>query len=351
MQEAMAQVKLELGRDAVILNTRKFRKGGFLGFFGQEKVEVMAAVDNSVPASSTKPKAAEQLETAINMTQKTAALQSELTDMRELMEQVLNRLPTADKKESPIITYLLERDVDLPVAETLAAGLPSGSLVNNEPLKKLLYNKICNFFPRIDGITIPNDGCKTVALIGPTGVGKTTTIAKLAAHFAIKENCKVALITADTYRIAAVEQLKTYADILEIPIEIVYTSADLMAALTLHQDKDLVLIDTAGRSPGNDEHLAELQSLLAINPYIETHLVLSATTKTKDALQIIKKFAICAPQKLLFTKVDEASNVGTILNIIYHFPTILSYITTGQNVPDDIEMVNAEKLADLMLRD
>ena len=348
MQEAMSQVKLELGRDAVILNTRKFHKGGFMGMFSKEKIEVVAAVDSPMAANVAKSNAKTE---ESRMIPKPTSLQTELTSMRQMMEQVLYRLPTLDKKNSPVITYLLDKDIDLSVAETLSEGISNESLVNNDGVKKLLHSKICKLFTRIDGISIPTVGCRKVALIGPTGVGKTTTIAKLAAYFSIHENYKVALITADTYRIAAVEQLKTYADIIGIPLEIVYTAAELKDALTKHQDKNLVLIDTAGRSPSNDEHLAELQTLLSVSPYMETHLVLSATTKTRDALQIIKKFAICAPQKLLFTKVDEASNVGTIVNILYHFPTILSYITTGQNVPDDIEVADAEKLANLMLRD
>jgi flagellar biosynthesis protein FlhF len=236
----------------------------------------------------------------------------------------------------------------------LIRGLPNDTTIIGSDqgiTRKLLVDRITNYLQRIDGITIPASGCKTVALIGPTGVGKTTTIAKLAANFAIKEGQRVALITADTYRIAAVEQLKTYSDIIGVPIDIVYSPDELKAALYRHRDKNLVLIDTAGRSPKSQYQLAELQSLLAVDPYIETHLVLSATTKYSDLLEIVKKFSVCSPQKFLLTKVDEAGYLGTVLNLLYQFPTALSYVTTGQNVPDDIELANAHKLANLILRD
>lgn len=357
MQDAMAQVKGDLGRDAVILHTRRFRKGGFLGFFSKEMVEVMAAVET--PALTTVEKKAPQF-TALPVVAKEkeetkiTALQLELANMRKMIEQLLYKMPKTDIQVSPLFELLVKNDVDSQIAENLIKGLPDDqSAAGSDALgvRQLLLERVSNYLQKVDGISIPSVGTKKVALIGPTGVGKTTTIAKLAANFTIKERCKVALVTADTYRISAVEQLKTYADIIGVPLEIVYTSDELKAALYRHRDKQLVLIDTAGRSPRNDFQLAELQALLEIDPYIETHLVLSATTKYKDALDIVNKFSVCSPQKFLFTKSDESSNLGVILNLLYQFPTALSYVTTGQNVPDDIELANPHKLANLILRD
>lgn len=348
MLEAMAQVKQDLGRDAVILHTRRFKKGGFLGFFGKEMVEVMAALDS--PAAPTVEKQ-QWVMPSVNSLEDTkiSAMQLEMSNMRKIMQQILGQLPHDTKQASPLMDLLIRNDVEPAIAANLVKGLPTDC--DQSIVRKLLVDRIVQCLQGIDGITISPSGCKKVALIGPTGVGKTTTIAKLAANFALKEGYKVALITADTYRIAAVEQLKIYADIIGVPLEIVYSPDELRAALHRHEDKQLVLIDTAGRSPSNQQQLAEHQEFLAVDPYIETHLVLSTTTKYRDAFEIVNKFSVCSPQKFLFTKVDEASNLGTVLNLLYHFPITLSYMTTGQSVPDDIELVNATKLANMILRD
>lgn len=357
MQEAMAKVKNELGRDAVILHSRRLKKGGILGFFSKESVEIMAAVDT--PALTVTEAR------AVNSTQryctdssvrarKEAALQLEVANIRKMLEQVLYKIPESEKCQSPLLDKLVKNDVDEQIALNLINGLPVEQKFagqNNDIIKQFLVERIANYFKRVEGISIPPHGPKIVALIGPTGVGKTTTIAKLAANFVLKEGCKVALLTADTYRISAVEQLKTYADIIGIPIDIVYTPDELKSAIYRHSDKNLILIDTAGRSPHNHYQLAELQALLQIEPYIETHLVLSATTKYKDAVEIVQKFSVCSPQKFLFTKVDEASNLGTVFNLLYTFTASLSYVTIGQNVPDDIELADPIKLANMILRD
>ncbi|HML87001.1 MAG TPA: flagellar biosynthesis protein FlhF [Methylomusa anaerophila] len=357
MNEAMAQVKHDLGRDAVILHTRRLRKGGFFGFFAKDMVEVMAALETA-PKMQAAEKGMAPANTSVDIPSQNearlSAIQFEMGHMRKMVERMLYQLPVGDTASSPLMELLVKNDVEPLIAADLINGIPNekNSLVSNKNNgRKLLIERIMSYLQNIDGITIPPAGKKIVAFIGPTGVGKTTTIAKLAANFAIKEGYKVALVTADTYRIAAVEQLKTYADIIGIPLEIVYTPDDLKAALYRHGDKQLVLIDTAGRSPGNSQQLEELKELLAVDSCIETHLVLSANTKYKDAVEIVNKFSLCSPQKFLFTKIDESSNLGTILNLLYHFPTALSYITTGQNVPTDIELVDSNCLANMILRD
>jgi flagellar biosynthesis protein FlhF len=281
------------------------------------------------------------------------ALQMEISGMRKLIEQVLIKLPQKEKYTSPLFELLVRNDINSTIAENLLQGLTEEALADSsaEMSRQLLLERVTNYLQRVEGITVEGTNCKTVAFIGPTGVGKTTTIAKLAANFALSQGQKVALVTADTYRISAVEQLKTYAEIIDVPIEIVYSPDELKAAIYRHRDKRLILIDTAGRSPRNQFQLAELQALLAVDPYIETHLVLSTTTKYADALEIVNRFSVCSPQKFLFTKLDESSNLGTLFNLLYQFPATLSYVTTGQNVPDDIELANPIKLANLILRD
>lgn len=366
MQEAMAQVKNGLGRDAVILHTRRYRKGGIAGFFGKEMVEVMAAVDNSplnsipnINSSNASPvnKAVSGEGNQIPIVQsdsKVSVMQNELTNMRQMIEQLLVR-SSSEKANSYWQQLLLNNEIEPSIVEHILQGLPlENSTINSSPeiIKQMIFDRFCNHFRNVDGINVQPVGCKKVAFIGPTGVGKTTTIAKLAAQFTLSQGYKAALIASDTYRIAAVEQLKTYADILNIPIEIVYVPDDLKNALIKHKDKNIILIDTAGRSPSNAEQMKELQTLLTVDSAIETHLVLSATTKYKDALEIIQKFSICSPEKLIFTKLDETSNVGTIFNVLYQYPGVtLSYLTTGQNVPEDLELANSHKLVQRLLRD
>ena len=232
----------------------------------------------------------------------------------------------------------------------LLQGIDESGNSGRENYNTLLRGRIMSYFRNTAGIIVRPGYCKTVALVGPTGVGKTTTVAKLAANFALREKFRVALITADTYRIAAVEQLKTYADLIGIPIEVIYTPQELKGAMQRHQDKQLVLIDTAGRSPANQPQMMELENLLAVDSSIEKHLVLSATTKFTECLDAVARFRPSRPQRYLFTKLDEACNLGTLLSLMHHDPKPLSYITTGQNVPDDIEPADPERLTNLMLR-
>jgi flagellar biosynthesis protein FlhF len=344
MQEVMAQVKSVLGRDAIILHTRKFRQGGIWGFFSKEKVEVTAAIDTSV--ATIPPKI---IEPCIEET----VVQLELANMRSLLEKVLSKMPKGSEGSS-VIDLLTNNDIDLDVAEKIINDLPLDYMnleAGSSELKKMIIEQIENCFQSVEGIKIPEKGRKIVAFFGPTGVGKTTTIAKLAANFAIQGGYQVALVTADTYRISAVEQLKTYSDIMGIPVHVVYDAYELKNVLDNNPSKQLILIDTAGRSPHNNNQLDELKDLLQVDDTIEKYLVLSATTKYKDALDIVKKFSVCSPHKVIFTKIDETRNIGTIVNLLYQSPISLSYVTTGQNVPDDIELVNPNKLTQLILRE
>lgn len=344
MQNAIAQAKGVLGRDAIILHTRKFRKGGIFGFFSKEGVEVTAAIDTSIATIPQK---------AVESCAEDTAVQSELATMRNLLEKVISKIPQGGG-HSPVLDLLTNNDIDIHIAEQIMKDLPVDYMkleAESPELKQLLIAQIQTCLQKVEGIKVPEKGRKIVAFFGPTGVGKTTTIAKLAAKFAIQEGYQVALVTADTYRISAVEQLKTYSDIMGIPLHVVYTADELKEVLDSNQDKRLILIDTAGRSPHNNDQLDELKNLLQIDDDVEKYLVLSATTKYKDALDIVKNFSVCVPHKVIFTKIDETRNIGTVVNLLYQFPMSLSYVTNGQNVPDDIELVDPNKLTQLILRD
>ncbi len=192
-------------------------------------------------------------------------------------------------------------------------------------------------------------GPHVVALIGPTGVGKTTTLAKLAANLKIRERHRVGLITLDTYRIAAVDQLKRYADIIGSPLSVVASAEELRDARQSMSDCDFILIDTAGRSPNDTLKLNELKGLIHVAQPDEVHLVLSTTVSQSSVELAVARFGEVRVDKIIFTKIDEAAHVGIVLNVVRKVNKSLSYITTGQNVPDDIEVGRGKRLAQLIL--
>ena len=214
-----------------------------------------------------------------------------------------------------------------------------------------IYQKIVLKLGQPKAITLEEGKTKFVFFIGPTGVGKTTTIAKIASSMKLQANAKIALVTLDTYRIAAVEQLKTYANILSVPLKVVYSNQELLGMKEEFEDYDLVLIDTAGRSHKNVDQVADIKEMLEITSedLREIYLVLSATTKYKDLLQIIETYKKLAGFQLIFTKLDETLCWGNILNVRMLTQAPLSYMTFGQNVPDDIGKIDAQKIAKQLL--
>jgi len=431
----MAQVKAELGADAVILHTKKYREGGFLGYGSSEVVEVTAAIEDQPERKPAKrkeapakppaqpapqprqvlnqyktngtPAAVQQLEQPV-MPQPAAApaqapavayaqpaapvipapsmqpgqplaaaqmpavaqqpatpsptqaedkekidrLENELAQMKAMLAQVMNKETGAD--QVTLLDALQRQEVTEDIRKDLAAQASAGEALldcRDPQAQEVLSTFLKQHVRCAKGINLRGRKPRTVALIGPTGVGKTTTLAKIAARFVLEQNVDAALITADTYRISAVEQLKTYSDIIGIPLTIVYTPDELRVALHKYADKDLILVDTAGRSQHNAYQMQELQEFLQAAPHIEKHLVLSATTKQQDAKDILTKFAACKPDRVIFTKTDETSSVGLIPNLLYEQDIALSFLTNGQSVPDDIVPATPEALAELLLRE
>jgi len=343
-QQAIARVKRDLGDDAIILHSRPFKEGGFLGLFAKRKYEVLAAVDNKetvripAPASTAAPAAgketkgqperADERQRQLFQNEQAVILpelekvKKELSEIRMAIAGVSQQVQTAAPAPTPAPTMPRTSAVEVKPAITPAAP------AKQEPQEFLIQT-----YP-IRLTTRPT----VVALVGPTGVGKTTTIAKLAANFALFEGKSVGLITIDTYRIAAVEQLKTYSEIINLPIEVVYTAADFKRALQNLSNKQLILIDTAGRSQKNKQQIRELKHFFNGRPLNETHLVLSANTKLEDLLETADSFKELNVNRLIFTKLDETNSLSNVVEVAERLQIPLSYVTTGQSVPEDIEV-------------
>ena len=243
---------------------------------------------------------------------------------------------------------MLENEVDEKYANQIIGDVDKSDKPDL-PIDYILanvYQKMILKFNKPTGIAPASKGPKVVLFMGPTGVGKTTTIAKIASNYVVDFKKKVALLTADTYRIAAVEQLRTYANILEVPFLVVYSPEEAAAAVRSFKDFDYIFVDTAGHSPRSEEQLDNMKKLLeAVEKEAEfqAFLVLSATTKYKDLLKIATNYREIAEYQLVFTKLDETSSLGNLLNVKLHMGTEIAFVTYGQNVPDDIELFNPQK--------
>lgn len=292
--------------------------------------------------------------TSDNENKRIRQLEDELIQMKTLLAQVMSSSPEQEKEIVSMQDALRAQDIDDDIITDMIRRMPPEAVMGDKDAPeaaKALKGYLFRALRLQEGIILRKDNKpKIVALIGATGVGKTTTLAKIAARFVLEQGVSAALITADTYRISAVEQLKTYSDIIGLPLEIVYAPDELKDAIRKHRDKQLILIDTAGRSQHNESQMKELRDFLAAEEGIERHLVLSATTKNRDAMDILGKFSECRPDHIIFTKTDETASLGLIVNLLSKSRASLSYLTTGQSVPDDIFPARADTLAGLLLR-
>ena len=383
-QEAMQKVKSDLGRDAIILNTRKIRKKGLAGLFSKPLIEVVATIDNDISSGARANNARNEhtIETNEFIKELNENLQGQKNslkdntkhshaDEKELIQQdfmeiknMLNKVYDAVKvdyentKLSDVVKKYLktleDNEVDKVIVneikEKLMETLDSEKQQSDAIVRNTVYNILMKYVKEPEPFSFAG-GKKVIIVIGPTGVGKTTTLAKLAANMVLNEKKRVGLITSDTYRIAAVEQLKTYSEIIGVPLSIIYTPGEILNAIESYADKDLILVDTAGRSHKDKYHLMELKTLIKSSIKYEVYLVISATTKFSDCIEIIKNYSFLDDYKLLFTKLDETSAFGVILNVAYITKKPISYITTGQSVPDDIEIADNGKIINCLLGD
>ena len=285
-------------------------------------------------------------------------LSTQLDDLRQMVKNLCDCSTAKPQRDLPDSLFrLFTRLIDAEVNEGLARDLiervrseaPDLELADAILLQARLSRLIESEITISGPIKIIPETTRVAALVGPTGVGKTTTIAKLAANYRLREKRSVGLITVDTYRIAAVEQLRTYADIIDLPMEVVSTPREMREAVKRLRGLDLILMDTAGRSPRDEIKLQELKAFLAEASADEVHLVLSGVAGERTLLQTAERFSAVGTTSLIFTKLDEAGGLGNLLPVLRNSGLPLSYLTNGQNVPDDIEVAAADRLADLIL--
>ncbi|MCF6186099.1 MAG: flagellar biosynthesis protein FlhF [Desulfobulbaceae bacterium] len=408
MNSGLKKVKEALGPDALILSTRTLRNGR-LGVLGKPILEITAAIDsawedekvNPHPSYSRRaekveqpaphqgdityqelwdqepPNRRSQVEPRPQPRRGTTepdsrVLSNEISELRSIINGLSQRIGSMDTDRvsrpyiepeyvnrtentptDPVVQLLRSRGINQQVAELVSRFTRDSSGVHVTPgeidLNSVLTDAIAKLFTVSNPLAARPERQKRICLVGPTGVGKTTTIAKLAAGYLNTFRGKVALITIDTYRIAAVEQLKVYGEIMNLPVEVVIKPRDFELALARHSDCDLILIDTAGRSPGNTLEIEEMASFLGPEFGLENHLLLSATSREAELEMVISRFSCLPISHLIFSKVDECSSLGVLLNIHYKYNAPIAYLTNGQRVPEDIIAPDPRTIAELIL--
>ncbi len=390
-QTAFQKMKSEMGDNAIILNSRKLPatagapaayeitavldekvlslpEGGVAPGNAAEKYKKNEEMLTGQPETRKKyepsqkvrkPKNGKEFLSQLQQYTQMETIKEELTVLKNSLDGMMelikdSRLPVLPDKLKRLYQKLINMDVQENLArtitQTILAKLSDKEIENNEILSEFLKK----LFSSIVKIGVPLEKMRSkrqqiVALVGPTGVGKTTTIAKIAANNKIFHGKKVGIITADTFRIAAVEQIQTFANIAGIPIEVVYDPQEMKDAIRSLKDMDLILIDTVGRSQRKSEHLQKIKEFIDAASPQQVHLVLSLTGSTKNLLEVAHNFSVLKPNRFIFTKLDEVSGAGNILNIAYKTKIPVSYVTTGQNVPDDVLLPDHNSISRLLL--
>jgi len=382
IQEAMLKVKTDLGSDAIILNTRKIKQKGFFNIFSKPLIEVLAAIDEVTEqpvAGNTSakvrksnvvyPKKVKPEDATTAQKYKIEELSNKVNHIEEVLQKIYanmkiqnNSRQSALQSESQPDKFtkimkifennLIANNVEKSIVDEIIEKV-RGSLTNQASINEItskMYSLILEILDKPKTIEIEDDDAtKVVIFVGPTGVGKTTTLAKLAAIFSIHHEKKIGIITADTYRIAAVEQLKTYTEILGMPIHVVYSPEEMDFALKKFSDKDLVFIDTAVSSHKDERLFEEVKKIIEISNPDEIFLLISSTTDYKVCQEIVERYSFLDDYKIIITKMDEAATQGIVLNLKKLTNKSLSYVTIGQSVPDDIEVIDTDVIAKKLL--
>ncbi len=324
------------------------KQKGFFSLFKPRVWEVMAAVDKSKESGTTK----RNLEYIFPQNDE---MKRDISEIKMILKQ--SNFSKSISEQQFVNNHLarweqnlLESGINENIICTLLQGIQVDSSQEQEEIDALIYEEVRNkAYSLLSDVYRDTERKRILVFIGPTGVGKTTTIAKLAARFALFQHKKMGIITIDTYRIGAVEQLKTYGEILDVPVEVVMTPPELREAVDRNSDKDCILIDTSGRSYKNVMQLRVLKGFLEKIPESEVFLVLSSTTKESDLMKNVENFGSLGFSRFILTKTDETDSLGSILNLALDLKKPVEYITNGQSVPDDIELIHPGKLAEMVL--
>ncbi|HWO77973.1 MAG TPA: flagellar biosynthesis protein FlhF [Bacillus sp. (in: firmicutes)] len=365
LPEVMKKVRAELGQNAVIINSKTVYKGGVMGLFRKKLIEVVAAIDPAAVEPIKRPsqqseKPVSEITSAVPYSkgkenhQDISMLLKEIQNLKESM----NRTPVdyvVPEPYKPMMMKLADQGVAPFLLREWAQVLTELYYKENRPdnsdlLKSLLKQTI---FAGKDSL-LDQEGLlqkKFIALVGPTGVGKTTTLAKLAAKTILKDKKKVAFITTDTYRIAAIEQLKTYANIVGAPVEVCYNLEDFKRAKIRFSNYDTIFIDTAGRNFRNGQYVDDLKDVIDFKEDVQTFLTIALTAKETDIKQIIEQFSGLHIDRFIFTKLDETGQTGMILNLLWDTGIGVGYLTDGQNVPDDLKTAGKDQILSYLLGD
>ncbi|MGK5092615.1 flagellar biosynthesis protein FlhF [Deltaproteobacteria bacterium TL4] len=409
IQEALQQIKKDLGPDAIIVSTRQVKEGkGAFGMFGKTMLEVTAARDDkksvrpkeqplapkpNVPAYGptnappsvippTRPvrnpddnrlmllplqQELHELrelvqglgkQSPLRESQAIAQLKHEITEMRAMLQAMSaksGRMKDSDWPENLLVLHQqmtfngLEEKFATRLVQECQKNIPQEELLNFSYVKIFIARMLMKIIKTTNGIEDIKSRQRIVSLVGPTGVGKTTTVAKIASEQIINHKRKVAMVTMDTYRIGAIEQLRTYAKIINAPLSVVSGKAELDRTIAGYVDYDVIVIDTGGRSQRDEAQMYELREMFDERGRIENILVLSATTKDNELSEITRKFGAIPLSSVIFTKLDESSTYGCLFNHSIRFKKPISFLATGQNVPEDIEIASKERLVDLLL--
>ena len=343
--EAMTNMKKELGPEAIILNTRTVKDRGFKGLFKKPMVEITAAFEDKDILMVRAPK-----------DYKYEKINYELKTLKTMMEEISANVVEKNLKFPPELEEyrikLVENGVEYSIATSILRNLSEQINFTNkddESIKNIVKYTLMEYIGEVHPLSIENNCQKLIFFFGPTGVGKTTTLAKVAAQLVMGKKYDIGLITSDTYRIAAVEQLRTYSDILQLPLEVVYNQEDMYKTLVTYKEKDIIFVDTAGRSHKEVDKEDEIYNIINSIKNKEAYLVLSGATNYKTLKSIIDHYSFIEDYKIIFTKLDETEGFGNILNVKFITKNPVSYITTGQNVPDDIEVLDKDKVASRLI--
>ena len=399
MQEAIQLIKQDLGPEAVIVSSHRIKGKGWLGWF-KRMLEVTAVLDDvpvppvvktlppplppeeillkepvyNVPQEKSKPQVVDYSYHQVMRSQspdsedfngRIARVKLPETSFQPLLDHALLRMAEQDlgtkvngmeprSRNNHVYQQWLERLLDMDVQEGVARALLEAALrdlktqISDDIIELALINKVTEV---LKSAYRQEEDARFMTFVGQPGVGKTTTLSKLATQFQLLQKKRVALITLYTYRYGATDQLKVYGDTINVPVEVVMTPAELHQAIEKHQDKDHILIDTVGRTSKNTGQVLELKGFLEVIPgEQDIFLVLNASTKDRDMFRTIRDFKIAHFNKFIFTKTDETETLGSMLNVVSRTGLPVAYYTDGQSIPDDLAKAHPKKLANLLFR-